>query len=525
MSSAASSSSSSSVNNVTSASQSLSSLRLDAGPDQRTTDLYECFRQFTTVEVLEGDNSFACRKCWKYLNPALVQQRQDEKDAKKRAKLIKKVQKRAAALERQREEDMMNEVTPMHSPTRHMSSGLPLPAILHTRATEEDVNAARRTGGPISATLPDDMSARSPVSASNASLHSEPSLVSDTSALDDSVVTDDDSSKWTGALADGEEDSSVPDDASIFSGSASASVGSTTAQATGAPLTTANVEALSNAANDITPSASAAPSVTGVSLSGDGSHALPVNDSAKSLSQPQPFVQPPAPKSLASKSAASLSTTYSNASKEPSGAVAPSVSGKSGKSVNTKATTAPPPKKQRYIMRRAHKRYLISAPDLPPVLVVHLKRFQQTNKSSLFGTPFTNLKKRDDDLTFPQELDLAPFLAPTEPAPRREPSHRRSHRPQRKNSVNSNSNNNSDRPGPTPLLASEYTDGEAKYSLYAVVVHFGTLSTGHYSAYVKSNRYGTGPGGTRDRRWFFCSDEDVRACSVDEVLRSKAYIL
>jgi hypothetical protein len=221
--------------------------------------------------------------------------------------------------------------------------------------------------------------------------------------------------------------------------------------------------------------------------------------------------KPPAAKSLASKSAASLSTTYSNASKQPSGVAA--AAGRNGKS------SAPPPKKQRYIMRRAHKRYLISAPDLPPVLVIHLKRFQQTNKSSLFGTPFTNLKKRDDDLTFPQELDLAPFLAPTEPAPRRDPSQRRSQR------ARAPSARPGQGQGPTPLLASEYTDGEARYSLYAVVVHFGTLSTGHYSAYVKSNRYGTGPGGTQDRRWFFCSDEDVRACSLDEVLRSKAYIL
>ncbi|EGO03452.1 hypothetical protein SERLA73DRAFT_29111, partial [Serpula lacrymans var. lacrymans S7.3] len=37
------------------------------------------------------------------------------------------------------------------------------------------------------------------------------------------------------------------------------------------------------------------------------------------------------------------------------------------------------PRSKQVIMRPAFKRYLISTP--PPVLVVHLKRFQQTSKT------------------------------------------------------------------------------------------------------------------------------------------------
>jgi ubiquitin C-terminal hydrolase len=59
-------------------------------------------------------------------------------------------------------------------------------------------------------------------------------------------------------------------------------------------------------------------------------------------------------------------------------------------------------------MRPAYKRYLIAVP--PPVLVIHLKRFQQVSKTMIsFSTGF---KKLDDYVTFPETLDLTPFLAP-----------------------------------------------------------------------------------------------------------------
>jgi hypothetical protein len=59
-------------------------------------------------------------------------------------------------------------------------------------------------------------------------------------------------------------------------------------------------------------------------------------------------------------------------------------------------------------MRRSYKRYLVSSP--PPVLVIHLKRFQQISKSpvAIFG----NLKKLDDYVPFPEFLNLEGYMAP-----------------------------------------------------------------------------------------------------------------
>ena len=65
-------------------------------------------------------------------------------------------------------------------------------------------------------------------------------------------------------------------------------------------------------------------------------------------------------------------------------------------------------KSKEVIMRRSYKRYLVSKP--PPVLVIHLKRFQQIAKSPM--AIFGNLKKLDDYVPFPEFLDLSGYLAP-----------------------------------------------------------------------------------------------------------------
>ena len=70
------------------------------------------------------------------------------------------------------------------------------------------------------------------------------------------------------------------------------------------------------------------------------------------------------------------------------------------------------PKSQQVIMQRTYKRYLIAVP--PPVLVVHLKRFQQVSKSNPYAMAFSSgFKKLDDFVAFPEYLDLTPFLAPS----------------------------------------------------------------------------------------------------------------
>ncbi|PIO74737.1 hypothetical protein TELCIR_03241 [Teladorsagia circumcincta] len=93
----------------------------------------------------------------------------------------------------------------------------------------------------------------------------------------------------------------------------------------------------------------------------------------------------------------------------------------------------------------ALKRYLIYEP--PAVLTLHLKRFQQLE--GMCGR--TSTRKLSGHVSFPMMFDMAPFCC-----------------------------RNVERlaPGEKRLL----------YSLYGVVVHSGSLSGGHYIAYVKSRR-------------------------------------
>lgn len=59
-----------------------------------------------------------------------------------------------------------------------------------------------------------------------------------------------------------------------------------------------------------------------------------------------------------------------------------------------------------------------------------------------------------------------------------------------------------------------------EYRLVGVVEHRGSMGSGHYVAYV---RYSKGCGDSNI--WFHASDAYVREVSLDEVLRSQAYIL
>ena len=42
--------------------------------DVTETGLYQCLVQFTSVELLDGENAFQCRRCWKLLQPEMVAQ-------------------------------------------------------------------------------------------------------------------------------------------------------------------------------------------------------------------------------------------------------------------------------------------------------------------------------------------------------------------------------------------------------------------------------------------------------------------
>lgn len=195
------------------------------------------------------------------------------------------------------------------------------------------------------------------------------------------------------------------------------------------------------------------------------------------------------------------------------------------KYTNSKSSKQVSQPERTYILRKAYKRYLFDS--LPPVLVFHLKRFQQVG-----GRWSVSMKKIDDFVAFDEELDVGDFVVPPDIEKKNENGINNGH------IIDDNNNTHS-------LLKQnkKYT----KYRLYGVVVHLGSLYNGHYIAYVLSrniregDHYGfnfssdtiknverierqkhkTG----NERQWIYCSDSSVRSANVDEVLKSGAYLL
>ncbi|CAH9129801.1 unnamed protein product [Cuscuta epithymum] len=120
------------------------------------------------------------------------------------------------------------------------------------------------------------------------------------------------------------------------------------------------------------------------------------------------------------------------------------------------------------VERDATKRILIDKPPL--ILTIHLKRFNQDARG--------RLSKLNGHVYFKDTLDLEPYTDPR----------------------------NSEQ-------------GTLKYRLLGVVEHSGTMRGGHYIAYVRGIKNGG------NSAWYYVSDAHVREVSLEEVLRSEAYIL
>nr|XP_039336399.1 ubiquitin carboxyl-terminal hydrolase 16 isoform X3 [Saimiri boliviensis boliviensis] len=145
---------------------------------------------------------------------------------------------------------------------------------------------------------------------------------------------------------------------------------------------------------------------------------------------------------------------------------------------------------RKHVYTNAKKQMLISL--APPVLTLHLKRFQQAG---------FNLRKVNKHIKFPEILDLAPFCTLK-----------------------------------CKNVAEENT--RVLYSLYGVVEHSGTMRSGHYTAYAKArtaNRHlsnlvlhGDIPQDFEMEskgQWFHISDTHVQAVPTSKVLNSQAYLL
>ncbi|KAF9156729.1 Ubiquitin carboxyl-terminal hydrolase 16 [Linnemannia schmuckeri] len=131
------------------------------------------------------------------------------------------------------------------------------------------------------------------------------------------------------------------------------------------------------------------------------------------------------------------------------------------KKVESKAAESKKPAEEpKHIFRRAYKRYLIS--DLPPTLVLHLKRFESSGR-------FGQMRKIEDHVDIPVELDMAPYFVP-------------------KNEIEEEEENESEIGSEVRKEEEENNSKSKKYRLYGAVVHMGTLGGGHYINYILSSK-------------------------------------
>ncbi|KAG0258024.1 Ubiquitin carboxyl-terminal hydrolase 16 [Actinomortierella ambigua] len=150
-----------------------------------------------------------------------------------------------------------------------------------------------------------------------------------------------------------------------------------------------------------------------------------------------------------------------------SAAAAAAAVAKAGKESKPKA---PEPK---YLMRKAYKRYLVAT--LPPTLVLHLKRFETA------GSRFGMMRKIDDHVEIPEELDMSPFCIPKKVIEEED-------EPKKGGDDDDDEEENKDEPEEVAVEVEDQENVSKKYRLYGVVVHQGTLGNGHYTNYVLSSK-------------------------------------
>ncbi|XP_066901850.1 ubiquitin carboxyl-terminal hydrolase 22 [Halyomorpha halys] len=118
---------------------------------------------------------------------------------------------------------------------------------------------------------------------------------------------------------------------------------------------------------------------------------------------------------------------------------------------------------------------------LPLIIVIQLKRFEHVK---------SKYQKKCLYVPFPIDLDMSPFLTG------------RRNMQGKENQCNLSN----------PEQSNDLSDN--RYSLYAVIVHKGTLSGGHYIAYIRRTK----------NKWFYCNDLVVVPVEIEDVLASEGYL-
>jgi len=145
---------------------------------------------------------------------------------------------------------------------------------------------------------------------------------------------------------------------------------------------------------------------------------------------------------------------------------------------------------------------------LPPVMIIHLKRFQFTQHMK---------RKLRNLVVFPTEgLDFSRIIASDD-----NENNLKGDKSDAKENAGSDVDGNNELNDETPNEKTDFSsteDGrsESLYDLYGVVHHQGALSTGHYVASLRSEI---------DGKWRLFNDALVYELTSKEVVDSSAYIL
>ncbi|KAH9926732.1 uncharacterized protein B0H18DRAFT_1005310 [Fomitopsis serialis] len=493
----------------------------------------DCLRMFTAVEILDGENMVGCHRCWKIAH-GLYKPRKD--DAKDRGE--DEDEDEAASDNEGEDEDSGNSgSSDKHGDLDSVAAQKgAASASADTFFSSPDLSGDGRVSSASTSALPNTQSASS---------------LSDAPSDNTSVVSAPTTVSTSLSLATGDEER-------LERLHAIGLVGRTK------PITYGGlpIPSISTTAPESSPSRSV-PSADDAAPDGGGTPRRPpaklveVSPSDDDLLTPRGRRRSKTPDGFDAESDSSASSyesdtdvsastsAYSDAATAPSVSLSPAVSPRA--STDDLPTARPPEmsrepaqadpsspkvsKSKQVVLRRMYKRYLIA--DAPPILVVHLKRFQQTSKTySMSFSGASGVKKLDEYVSFPESLDIGPFLAP-----RRE-------------------DYGLDEDGKVKIKHADKEQRRCMYSLYAVVVHIGNMLGGHYIAYTalppshsatsppstpaadsstlasasvsssstSDHGHGTKHQQSPPRQWAYISDTVVRLTTIEEVLKAKAYI-
>ncbi|KDQ60124.1 hypothetical protein JAAARDRAFT_32498 [Jaapia argillacea MUCL 33604] len=471
------------------------------------TSVEECLRLFTAVEVLEGENMVGCRRCWKIANGKLSEVKRRSKDDEGEVGVD--------GLEEDSEDSDSGEPEPEPEETVGEVVG---PSVPPSPVPSENLSDATSTisFGARSAPLPTE-SEKLEGSSSESQTPHFPSL-----PLDGRTTPFASSPELPipsfGGLP-------IPVISTTEVDNASSPIPSESTKDSLASVVSPKLSQLERLRDSPAASSSKdslqAPKVKyGQSSQRTGKKERESSSSSDDES------------SSGSDTDASGSTSFTDTSLVASPAASPSASQEriDGVPSSTSHTLVPDnsssssatsiPRSKQVILRRAYKRYLIATP--PPVLVIHLKRFQQVSRNPMMSFS-SGFKKLDDYVSFPEFLDLQPFLAP------------------KKEDFGLGKKGKGGMIGKVDGKG-KADGGRCMYRLYAVVVHIGNMLGGHYVAYTalptdtpstaKSTEASSASpvqpeahsSEKAPRKWAYISDTVVRLTTLDEVLKARAYL-